>query len=617
MTQAEQDGVIQNQQLMVQLLREREAIVKSGRLHWFHWLVIALSLVVTFGAWHFTKQQIEEKTKNQYERASKQVLELVSERMQKYEDGLWGGVSAIQAHGGDIKYEDWRVFADSLRIDVKYPGISGIGVIKHIAPENVEAYLAKQRLSRPDFHIHPKHNKSEYLPITYIEPSGVNAKAVGLDMAHETNRYTAALKARDTGTAQITGPIVLVQDAGRTPGFLFYAPYYSGGKYKTAQDRHSHFMGMVYAPFVFHKLMEGVLKKENRHIWIRVKDSKDLLYDEHIESEQEFDPNPLFASEVDLNLYGRTWTFEIQTTNSFRAANSSDQPSIILAGGILIDSLLYTLFVLLSRANRKAVSFADRMTGELKNKANALEVSEGKLAGSVDDLQRANADLKRFAYVASHDLQEPLRKLQQFSDFLAKDCADQLSKDGKYFLDVIQGSSSRMSHLIRDLLAYSRTSNRDLEPREVDLSALTSSVLSELDVSISESKSSIQVDALPTIVGDPGSIEHLMRNLIGNAIKYRHPEREPQITITSPVLSKGSASEIHVADNGIGFDMKYCERIFEPFQRLHNKHEFAGSGIGLAVCNTICERHGWKLQANSKVGQGSTFSVIIPSTDAP
>ena len=199
---------------------DREKLIEAGRLHWFHWLVIALSLVLTFGAWYFAQSQVDEKVEAQFQREAAQSVELISERMQKYEDALWGGVGAIQAQGGDINHTDWLTFSETLSLVVKYPGINGIGVIHSVQPEQLPGYLEEQRRLRPDYAIHPAHGESEYLPITYIEPVATNQKAVGLDMAHEANRYNAAKKARDTGTAQITGPITLVQDAQKTPGFV-------------------------------------------------------------------------------------------------------------------------------------------------------------------------------------------------------------------------------------------------------------------------------------------------------------------------------------------------------------------------------------------------------------
>lgn len=347
-----------------ELLIERRAIEKSARMHWFHWLIVIASLVLTLSAWYISKQSIDEKIALQFDRQAKQLVELVSERMKKYEDGLWGGVSAIQTNGGDISYKDWKTFSHSLRIEDKYPGINGIGVIHYVAPEKMDAYLAEQRKDRPDYALHPTHQKNEFWPITYIEPVETNAKAVGLDMAHEKNRYTAALKARDTGKAQITGPIVLVQDKEKTPGFLFYAPFYRGGIYNTKEERREHFTGMVYAPFVVKKLMEGTLQKEKRRVSIKIMDGEEVLYDEHIKENTDYDTNHLYSKRFELDLYGRNWVFDVRSTKSFREATENNQPMLILIGGIIIDTLLLTLFILLANSNQRAVRFIHKITEE-------------------------------------------------------------------------------------------------------------------------------------------------------------------------------------------------------------------------------------------------------------
>ena len=231
-------------------LQERTRLEKAGRLHWIHWLVVLFSLALTFAAWDFSRRQVEEKNGQRFERNAGQIIDLIRERMQRYEDALWSGVSAIQAAGGTVSHDAWRSFADSLNLTERYPGINGIGVIDYVPPESLEAYLAQQRRTRPDFQIHPAHDRGEYWPITYIEPEDINRKAVGLDIAHEINRYSAAVQARDSGQAQITGPIVLVQDAEQTPGFLFYTPYYRSGRHDAVEARRAEFVGLVYAPFV-------------------------------------------------------------------------------------------------------------------------------------------------------------------------------------------------------------------------------------------------------------------------------------------------------------------------------------------------------------------------------
>ena len=346
-----------------ELLQEKKTIERAGRFHLFHWIVVIFSLTLTFSAWYISKTSIEEKVLLQFDRQATQVVELVSERMRKYEDVLWSGTAAIAATGGDISHKDWVSFANQLHIEEKYPGINGIGVIHYVAPEKMDAYLAEQRKSRASYAVHPAHNKNEFWPITYIEPVAVNAKAVGLDMAHETNRHMAGIKARDTGDAQITGPITLVQDTGKTPGFLFFAPFYKGGIYNSQAERKEHFTGMVYAPFVFKKLLEGTLQKEKRHVGIKIIDDKDVLYDEHTDSNADYDHTPLFKKKYEVNMYGRTWLFDIRTTKAFRENEAGNkQPLIILVGGIIIDTMLLAILILLVSSNRRAINFVKKIS---------------------------------------------------------------------------------------------------------------------------------------------------------------------------------------------------------------------------------------------------------------
>ena len=164
-------------------------------------------------------------------------------------------------------------------MEIRYPGINGIGVIYYVPPAQLAQHLEAQQRTRPDYHLRPPHDQNEYWPITYIEPVNINGPAVGLDMAHEANRFSAARKARDTGTAQITGPIVLAQDQEKTPGFLFFAPFYKKDLPKIPTDARD-FRGLVYAPFVVKKLMQGVLAYERRHVGFKLTDKQDVIYNE-------------------------------------------------------------------------------------------------------------------------------------------------------------------------------------------------------------------------------------------------------------------------------------------------------------------------------------------------
>jgi len=322
-------------------------------LTWLHWIVIVASFLLTLFAWYIAKNSTEAKIAGAFAREADQVIELITERMEKYEDALWSGVAAIHSQSHGIDHQEWQRFTKTLRLEQRYPGVNGIGVIRYISPENREQFLDVERESRPGFHIHPKHDKSEYWPIVYIEPIAANAEAIGLDMAHEKNRYTAATQARDSGTAQITGPIVLVQDAEKAPGFLFFAPYYELKATDTLAERREHFVGLVYAPFIVNKLMDGALDKDNRLIRIKISDAEQVLYDENADQLKDFDPNPLFQKEVSLNVYGRLWAIDIRSSLKFRAATQNHTPLFVLLSGLLIEGLIIALIASLSRRNQR------------------------------------------------------------------------------------------------------------------------------------------------------------------------------------------------------------------------------------------------------------------------
>ncbi|GAB4012648.1 hypothetical protein GCM10028808_29370 [Spirosoma migulaei] len=247
-----------------------------------------------------------------------------------------------------------------------------------------------------------------------------------------------------------------------------------------------------------------------------------------------------------------------------------------------------------------------------------------QLENSVQELKRSNENLQQFAYIASHDLQEPLRKVQQFGDLLKNQYIDTLG-DGAIYLERMQSAASRMSTLIRDLLSYSRISTRQDHTTLVSLQQVVTMVLVDLELRIQETGALVEVEGLPEVYGDQAQLEQLFMNLINNALKFHKPKTRPVVTIrvqTLPSVKLSSSIKlarptlayhrIDIADNGIGFDEKYLNRIFQVFQRLHGKSEFAGTGIGLAICEKVVFNHGGAITARSKSGQGATFSVYLP-----
>lgn len=237
-------------------------------------------------------------------------------------------------------------------------------------------------------------------------------------------------------------------------------------------------------------------------------------------------------------------------------------------------------------------------------------------------LARSNAELQEFAYVASHDLQEPLRKIQAFGDRLNTKYGDVLTEQGRDYLERMQNAAGRMQALINDLLTLSRVTTRAQPFVPIPLNRVVQEVLSDLEVRIQQTGARIEIGELPIVEADPVQMRQLLQNLIGNALKFHREDEPPVIKIYSCLLedsqkrSKGVTPHLHcqlwVEDNGIGFDEKYTSRIFNAFQRLHGRSEYEGTGMGLAICRKIVERHNGSITANSAPQQGATFIVMLP-----
>lgn len=242
-----------------------------------------------------------------------------------------------------------------------------------------------------------------------------------------------------------------------------------------------------------------------------------------------------------------------------------------------------------------------------------IKEQEERLAVQAKKLASSNRELEQFATVASHDLQEPLRKIEAFGGRLGIKLEGKLDDESRYFLERMLVATSRMRALIVDLLSYSRVGRRDGVHRAVDLDRLVAGVLDDLTISIQERHATIEPGRLGAMRGEPTQLRQLFQNIISNALKFMKPDVQPVIAVTRVSLADGGF-ELRIRDNGIGFDMKHHDTIFEIFQRLHGRDQYEGSGIGLATCRKIAERHGGSLRAESVPGEGTTFIATFPAT---
>jgi len=286
----------------------------------------------------------------------------------------------------------------------------------------------------------------------------------------------------------------------------------------------------------------------------------------------------------------------------------------------------------LYRKNRQLIAQEQRLV--TINKSLEMEIKERKaseekvkhlnrqLLENIASLEQANKDLDRFAFMASHDLQEPLRKIRMFSDRLALKYNDLMDEDGRTNIQRIHRAAERMQNLITDILTFSKISVDNPSFVESDMNKLIDEVLLDLEEEIKAKSGTVVVEKLPKLSVNPSLMKPLFHNLVGNALKYSKKDATPLVKITSEISSQlnGKTSHgvspkycrIYIQDNGIGFDQKYAEEIFGMFKRLHHNSEFQGTGIGLALCKKIVEQHNGYISARSKVNEGSTFIVSLP-----
>lgn len=288
-----------------------------------------------------------------------------------------------------------------------------------------------------------------------------------------------------------------------------------------------------------------------------------------------------------------------------------DYPLAIRSGSGAVTDVLYNATLFQDQDGRVEGIFA--AARDITERKRAQE----ELRRYAEELQRSNTELQEFAFVASHDLQEPLRKITAFSERLRDRSCGQLDDTSLDYLNRMHSAAGRMGALIDSLLDYSRVSTRAMPFQTVDLAATLLGILADLEQRIQDSGARIVVQTLPTVEGDPTQLRQLFQNLLANALKFHAPGAAPSIEVRAERWD--GRWRISVADNGIGFDLAYAEKIFRPFQRLHGRNEYEGSGMGLAICRKIAQRHGAQIDVTSRPGQGATFTVSLPAahpTDA-
>jgi signal transduction histidine kinase len=245
--------------------------------------------------------------------------------------------------------------------------------------------------------------------------------------------------------------------------------------------------------------------------------------------------------------------------------------------------------------------------------------AEAAARATAEELKRSNAELEKFASVASHDLQEPLRKIRAFGDRLRTRCRDALGESGQSDLDRMLSSAERMARLIDDLFAYSRVGTQPRPFESVNLTEVARQVSADLESQAQRTGGRVEVGTLFAVHGDPTLLRQLFQNLIGNGLKYHRPDVPPVVRVEGRVAegADGPVGEVTISDNGIGFDERHRDKMFELFGRLHAQGGYEGIGLGLAICKKVVERHGGSITARSVSDQGAVFPVTLPLHPTP
>lgn len=491
------------------------------------------------------------------------------------------------------------------RVRERFPGALSLGIAEVTTLQGRDAFVRRvdadaQRSGLPyrPFTIRPNAEQPVSVVVDYTHPVEGIQRAFGFDLLSEFNRRRAVTRARDLARPAATAPLVLVTENGDEQGVLVMLPIYEGADQSPpAPERTRRFRGVAYAALRLPDLMSGIATGAGDDLEVYDVGSVDDTFPARLRpGAQAFDlrggPD---APERDadrsrvlpLAVAGRRWQVYFRPGAELVSSSERAIPWLIAGLGLVVSLLAGAVVQALTTATRRAEALADQMT---------------------EELQRSNEELERFAFLASHDLQMPLRTVSGFLQLLEHQAGDRLSERDHEYIDQAQKGTKQMAGLIDDLLAYSRVGREERPLRPVPLDDAWDSAVEQLKSTIEGADAQVSRADLPVVTGDPGQLVQLFANLIGNGVKYRGDD-VPQIRAEARPVN--GAWEIAVSDNGIGIPPEHHARIFEMFRRLHTEEEVEGTGVGLALVKRIVERAGGTVRVESEPGHGSTFVLTL------
>ena len=585
--------------------------------------VLLISLVLTGLAWYYVRHTVEVvHPRVRFDETVQATQAAVDRRTDAYLSSMFGARGLFLA-SKMVKREEWERYVRGIGTESRLQGLQMLGFAERVEPEGREFFVREARGEgfqglQPD--LDPGGERSVYFPLALVAPSNrANRDMINRDEYTDPTHRAAMDRARDTGSPQATKMVYVLTgpppdseaSLSLQPGFDVYLPVYGEGERKeTVAERRRALKGFVVGYFRRDGLLDDVFGNGFKPaIDFEVYDGENvsassLLYDyDGVERAGDEGYESKFSDENRLRLAGREWTLYFATLPSFEEGAESNLPAFVLASGIGVSLLLFGISWMLVRSR----VLAERAGKDLED--------------AYRELEGTNRELEAFSYSVSHDLRAPLRTIDGFSQILQEDYEDSLDEEGVDYLGRVRAASKHMAGLIDDLLDLSRVGRRPLSREHVDLSGLVVGIFEDLRMSGRERKVEFVTEENVAAWADVGLIKVALENLLGNAWKFT--SREPAARIEFGVREEGGRPVYYVRDNGAGFDQAYSDKLFGAFQRLHGQDEFEGSGIGLATVARIVHRHGGRVWAEGRVGEGATFYFtlggrgrLVPGTPA-
>jgi CHASE1-domain containing sensor protein/nitrogen-specific signal transduction histidine kinase len=558
-----------------------------------------------------------ERDRQTFERNVQRQEDIIVGRVNTYVALLRATAGVVLSYNGNIDAESFRLYQSRIAIRENYPGIYGIGFTRRVLPDQIESLVQyMQTQGQPDFRIYPEHEREEYHAILFLEPlDRRNQVAIGYDMFSESIRRRAMERARDRHEPAMSGRVTLVQeiDVKKQPGFLIYVPVFDDhDDPQTVEERRARLIGYAYSPFRAWDLFESIAEEDQyRAVAFAVYDGlrvdpEALLYrtDDYLNESK-------FSATRQIEIAGHPWTLAF-TGNAGFVSRSGDQRGAWLAliSGVMLSLLLSMLVWVEARSRRNAE--LDRQRLAMVNEK--LRQSELELEKRVEErtaqLLSANEQLQGFAYSVAHDLRQQIRGISSNAAMALED-APAMQPELRDTLQRLARSAKQLGTLVDDLLAFSRLERLIPEFTLVDISAIAQDVAAHLKEDNPRYRTAqIVIDPHLEAMGDLTLLRVAIENLIDNALKY-------SASSEAPVIRVGKVGDaFFIRDNGVGFEMEYAHKLFEPFERLHRDDTIEGTGIGLANVRRIIEKHGGRVWAESLPGQGATFYFTLPHSEA-